>query len=58
VGTPECQSNGDLATQLDHVAATKMVHPNVDYEVGRDGHLMKPADQLAGDAASRGIRQR
>ncbi len=49
----ECRSRGDLGrggditAQLDRIAATKIVHPGIDYVVGRDGHLVKPGDQSA-----------
>jgi GWxTD domain-containing protein len=32
--------------QMDRVAATKVVHPNIDYRIGADGHLVKLADLL------------
>ena len=51
----ECRGRGDFAQQLDRMAAMKIVHPNIDYKVGEDGHLVKPADQLAGDTPSRGF---
>jgi hypothetical protein len=54
----ECRSRGDFAQQLDHFAAARVVHPNIDYKVGEDGHLVKPADQLAGDAPGRGDLKR
>jgi len=47
----DCRSRGDrgragsISGTLDRMAATKVVHPGIDYEVGRDGHLVKPADQ-------------
>ncbi len=37
---------------LERMATLKIVHPNIDYDVGQDGHLVKPADQLAGDTPS------
>jgi GWxTD domain-containing protein len=38
----ECRSGGTFSQQLDRIAATKIVHPNIDYKVGKDGHLVKP----------------
>jgi GWxTD domain-containing protein len=48
----ECRGRGDFAQQLDRMAATKIVHPNIDYKVGADGHLVKRADRLAGETPS------
>lgn len=53
-----CRSGYRLAVLLERMAAMKIAHPNLDYKAGQDGHLVKPADQLAGDTAGRGIRQR
>jgi GWxTD domain-containing protein len=47
-----------FAVLLGRMAALKVVHPNIDYEVGQDGHLVKPADQLAGATPSRGNSRR
>jgi GWxTD domain-containing protein len=54
----ECDGGGDFAQQLDRIAATKIVHPNIGYKVGLDGHLVKPADQLAGDTPGRDSSRR
>jgi len=42
----ECRGGSSLPAQLDRMAAMKVVHPNIDYRVGDDGHLVKPADQI------------
>jgi hypothetical protein len=54
----ECRAGGSFAQQLDRMAAMKVVHPNIDYKVGQDGHLVEPADQLAGDAPRHGSPRR
>ena len=42
----ECRAGSDLAPQLDRIAAAKVVHPNIGYRIGQDGHLVRLADQL------------
>jgi GWxTD domain-containing protein len=50
----QCFSGDRLrAVLLERMAARKIVHPNIDYRVGKDGHLMRPADQLAGGTPNR-----
>jgi hypothetical protein len=44
---------GDLAHQLDGIAATKVVHPDITYKVGKDGHLVTLAEQLEGEMRTR-----
>jgi len=46
------------AVLLERMAALKIVHPSIDYEVGKDGHLVTPANQLAEGALNRGVRRR
>jgi hypothetical protein len=50
----ECRGAGDLAHQLDRIAATKIVHPDITHEVGADGHLVTLAEQLSGEMRTRG----
>ena len=49
----ECRGAGDLVHQLDRIAAAKVVHPEITYEVGNDGHLVTLARQLSGEARPR-----
>ena len=52
----ECRGeNGTFAQQLDRLAAARIVHPNIDYKVGKDGHLVKVADQLPKDTLARAL---
>ncbi len=52
----ECRAaSGTFAQQLDRLAAAKIVHPNIDYKVGKDGHLVKVADQLPKDTLARAL---
>ena len=48
----ECQGTGDLAAQLDRIAASKVTQPNIDYRV-KDGRLVKLVDLLPKDTAAR-----
>ena len=40
----QCRAPGGFATQLDRVAAAKILHPNIDYRIGKNGRLVKLAD--------------
>ncbi len=52
----ECRAaSGTFAQQLDRLAAAKIVHPNIDYKVGKEGHLVKVADQLPKDTLARAL---
>ncbi|HXY39586.1 MAG TPA: hypothetical protein VEQ10_07950, partial [Vicinamibacteria bacterium] len=42
----ECRADGDFAQQFGRMAASKIVHPDIDYKADKDGHLVKLADQL------------
>jgi len=49
----ECRAPGGFAAQLDRIAAAKVLQPNIDYRMGKDGHLVKLADLLPRDTAAR-----
>ena len=51
----ECRAPGGFSEQLDRIAAAKVLQPNIDYRVGKDGHLMKLADLLPKDTAARAL---
>jgi len=52
----ECRAaSGSFSQQLDRLAAAKIVHPNIDYKIGKDGHLVKVADQLPKDTLARAL---
>ena len=51
----ECRGAGDLVHQLDRIATAKVVHPEITYEVGKDGHLVALAAQLREETAGRGV---
>ena len=36
---PECRAPAGFSEQLDRIAAAKVLQPNIDYRVGKDGHL-------------------
>jgi len=44
-----------LYEQLDRLAAARIVNPNIDYRVGRDGRLTKLADLLPKPSAARAL---
>jgi GWxTD domain-containing protein len=50
----DCRAPGGFASQLDRVAAGKVLHPNIDYRV-KDGRLVKLADLLPRDTAARAL---
>ena len=51
----ECRADGDFAQQFGRLAAAKIVHPEIDYKVDKDGHLVKLADQLPRDTQIRAL---
>jgi GWxTD domain-containing protein len=51
----DCRGTSSLASQLDRLAATKILHPNIDYRKGKDGHIVKLADQLPKDTKARAL---
>ena len=50
----ECRAPGGFAPQLDRIAAAKVVQPNLDYRMGKDGRLVKLVDLLPKDTAGAG----
>jgi GWxTD domain-containing protein len=51
----ECQGQVGLGTQLDRIAAAKVVRPDINYRTDKDGHLVKLVDQLPKDTAARAL---
>jgi len=51
----ECRGTTSLAPQIDRLAATKVVHPNIDYRKDKDGHIVKLVDQLPKDTKARAL---
>jgi GWxTD domain-containing protein len=51
----ECRGVGGLTAQMDRIAASKVLQPNIDYRVGKDGRLVKLADLLPRDTAARAL---
>ena len=51
----ECRAPAGFSEQLDRIAAAKVLQPNIDYRVGKDGHLTKLADLLPKDTAARAL---
>jgi GWxTD domain-containing protein len=51
----DCRAPGGFSAQLDRVAATKVLQPNIDYRTGKDGRLVKLADLLPRDTAARAL---
>jgi GWxTD domain-containing protein len=51
----ECRGAAGLDQQLDHIAASKVAHPNIDYRTGKDGHVVKLVDQLPKDTQARAL---
>jgi GWxTD domain-containing protein len=51
----ECRAPAGLAAQLERVAAAKVVRPNLDYRMGKDGHLVKLVDLLPKDTPARAL---
>jgi len=52
---PECRAPVGFGAQLDRVAAAKVVQPNIDYRMGKDGRLTKLVDLLPKDTAARAL---
>jgi len=51
----DCRAPGGFASQLERLAAAKVLHPNIDYRMGKDSHLVKLADLLPRDTAVRAL---
>lgn len=51
----DCRGASSLATQIDRLAATKILHLNIDYRKDKDGRLVKLADQLPKDTKARAL---
>jgi GWxTD domain-containing protein len=51
----ECRGVGGLALQMDRVAASRVLHPSIDYRKDKDGHIVKLKDQLPRDTAARAL---
>jgi GWxTD domain-containing protein len=51
----DCRGTASLSSQLDRLAAAKIVHLNIDYRLGKDGHVVKLADQLPKDTKARAL---
>jgi len=51
----ECRGTVSLDSQLDRIAFTKVLHPNIDYRFGKDGKLVKLADLLPKDTQARAL---
>ncbi len=51
----ECRGVGGLTAQMDRIAASKVLQPNIDYRMGKDGRLVKLADLLPRDTAARAL---
>jgi GWxTD domain-containing protein len=51
----ECRAPGGFSSQLDRIAAAKVLQPNIDYRTGKDGRLVKLADLLPKDTAARAL---
>jgi GWxTD domain-containing protein len=51
----DCRAPGGFAAQLDRIAAAKVLQPNIDYRIGKDGRLVKLADLLPRDTAARAL---
>lgn len=50
-----CRALYDFAQQIPRIAASKIVHPEIDYKLGKDGHLVKLADQLPRETPVRAL---
>ncbi len=51
----DCRAPSGFSSQLDRVAASKVLQPNIDYRTGKDGRLVKLADLLPRDTAARAL---
>jgi GWxTD domain-containing protein len=52
---PECRAPAGFASQLERVAAARVLQPNIDYRMGKDGRLTKLVDLLPKDTAARAL---
>jgi GWxTD domain-containing protein len=51
----ECRAPAALVSQMDRVAGSLVVQGSIDYKKGKDGRLVKLADQLPKDTAMRAL---
>jgi GWxTD domain-containing protein len=51
----ECRAPVGFSSQLDRIAAAKVLQPNIDYRTGKDGRLVKLVDLLPKDTAARAL---
>jgi GWxTD domain-containing protein len=51
----ECRAPGSFTVQMDRVAATLVVQPNLQYKKDKDGRLVKLTDMLPKDSAGRAL---
>ena len=51
----DCRAPGGFSSQLDRIAASRVLQPNIDYRTGKDGRLVKLADLLPRDTAARAL---
>ena len=51
----DCRAPGGFSEQLDRIAASRVLQPNIDFRTGKDGHLVKLADLLPRDTAARAL---
>ena len=51
----ECRAPGTLAAQMDRIASTVVVQPNLDYKKDKDGRLVKLAELLPKDSPARAL---
>lgn len=51
----DCRAPVGFSGQLDQVAASKIAWPSIDYRKGKDGRIVKLADQLPRDTAARAL---
>ncbi len=50
-----CRAAVAIDSQLERIAATKVLHPNIDYRFGKDGRLVKLAELLPKDTRARAL---
>jgi GWxTD domain-containing protein len=50
-----CRADGDFAQQFPRMAARRIVHPEIDYKLDKDGHIVKLADQLPRETPTRAL---
>ena len=51
----DCRAPGGFPEQLDRIAAARVLQPNIDYRMGKNGRLVKLADLLPRDTAARAL---